>query len=65
MGIWNHLNPADLPRAAATPGELSNGARVSKHGTISFVRSGVARVHWDDGTTSEDWAADLVREDGA
>lgn len=59
---WDHLTPDDLRRAASVPGELQNGTRVAKRGTVSFVRSGVARVHWDDGTTSEDWAADLEVE---
>ena len=60
MSMWDHLKPDALSRAASVPSELPNGARVAKLGTVSFTRSGFARVRWDDGTTTEDWAAELV-----
>ncbi len=36
------------------------GKRVSRQGTVAWVRSGFARVNWDDGTKSDEWATDLV-----
>jgi hypothetical protein len=41
-------------------GGLPTGTRVARLGTISFVRSGFARIHWDDGRVSDEWAADLA-----
>ena len=41
-------------------GGLPTGSRVARLGTISFTRSGFARIRWDDGTTSDEWAADLA-----
>jgi hypothetical protein len=39
------------------------GDRVARHGTVSFERSGIVRVRWDDGETTEIWAADLARSE--
>lgn len=62
MGVWDFIPPDQLHAAAAT-GELRNGTRVARFGTVSFTRSGFARVNWDDGSTSDEWAADLRTEE--
>lgn len=60
--MWDHLPLDELrdPRTADVP---KTGARVSRHGTVSFHRSGFVRVRWDDGRVSDEWAADLVIEE--
>jgi hypothetical protein len=58
--VWDHLTPDDLTGHATPTDNLANGTRVSRHGTISFTRSGFARVLWDDGTTTDEWAPDLT-----
>jgi hypothetical protein len=47
--------PADQPKT---------GDRVSRHGTVSFHRSGFVRVRWDDGRVTEEWGPDLEIEEG-
>ena len=61
MMMWDHIDPEHL--AGASSEQLSTGQRVARHGTISFVRSGFARVRWDDGRVTDEWAADLVTEE--
>ena len=56
MTMWNFLPPEHLIDPHAAP----NGARVARLGTVSFVRSGFARIRWDDGRVTEEWLADLV-----
>jgi hypothetical protein len=64
MTMWNHIDPRLLSGAKpASSGELAHGTRVARLGTVSFVRSGFARVRWDDGRTTDEWAADLFVED--
>jgi len=41
-------------------GVRPTGTRVARLGTVSFTRSGFARIQWDDGTRSDEWAADLA-----
>lgn len=59
MGVWDFIPPDQL-HAGAT-GELRNGTRVARFGTVSFTRSGFARVNWQDGTVSDWWIADLTK----
>jgi hypothetical protein len=59
----DHSAPDD-PEAPATLGQFATGDRVTRHGTVSFVRSGFAQVRWDDGRTSDEWCTDLVAERG-
>ena len=44
--------------------EIGYRTRVVRHdgvvGTVSFVRNGFARVLWDDGTHTDEWAANLA-----
>jgi hypothetical protein len=64
MSMWDPIDPRRIaPAKPAAPGELAHGMRVARVGTVSFVRSGFARVQWDDGRTTDEWAADLVRTD--
>ena len=56
---WDFLKPSDLAGAGAVPGDLPNGTRVARLGTVSFVRSGFARVRWDDGLVTDEWVPDL------
>jgi hypothetical protein len=59
VSMWNFLPAGQLvnPHGSAT------GTRVARVGTVSFVRSGFARVRWDDGRISDEWLADLVATD--
>jgi hypothetical protein len=54
--MWDFIPVTSLTDA---PGGLCTGTRVARLGTISFVRSGFARIRWDDGTETDEWAADL------
>jgi hypothetical protein len=54
----------DDPAAPGTLGQFATGDRVTRHGTVSFVRSGFAQVRWDDGRTSDEWCTDLTAERG-
>jgi hypothetical protein len=40
---------------------MTTGDRVElvRRGTVSFVRSGFARVRWADDSTSDEWVPDL------
>jgi hypothetical protein len=49
-----------IPITSLTNGGLPTGTRVARLGTISFIRSGFARIQWDDGRVSDEWAADLA-----
>ena len=55
--MWDFLPITTCPDAG---GGLPTGTRVARLGTISFTRSGFARIRWDDGTMSDEWAADLA-----
>jgi len=59
--MWDHLTPARLVDPHNT-GPMTTGTRVARVGTVSFVRSGFARVRWDDGRVSDEWAADLIAD---
>jgi hypothetical protein len=62
----NRVDPGTLgPGEPTAPEELASGSRVARLGTVSFVRSGFVRVRWDDGLTTDEWAADLVVKDAA
>lgn len=56
--MWDFLPANQLVDPQASP----TGMRVARVGTVSFVRSGFARVRWDDGRTSDEWLADLVAQ---
>jgi hypothetical protein len=58
--MWDFISPDNLVGQDANG--LPNGTRVSRHGIVSFTRSGFARVRWDDGTTTDEWAPDLIVE---
>ena len=58
--MWDNLKPEQLAGASTT--DLRHGTRVARRGTVSFTRSGFARVHWDDGCVTDEWAADLTVE---
>jgi hypothetical protein len=58
MGIGDHARSG-----TREPGPITHGTRVARSGTVSFVRSGFARVRWDDGRESDEWAADLFVEE--
>jgi hypothetical protein len=55
--MWDFIPVVSL---ADTDGSLPSGMRVARLGTVSFVRSGFARIRWDDGTVTDEWAADLA-----
>jgi hypothetical protein len=55
--MWDFIPVPCLAEARAV---LPTGSRVARLGTVSFVRSGFARVRWDDGTVSDEWAAELA-----
>jgi hypothetical protein len=55
--MWDFI---PIPILTHAGGGLPSGTRVARLGTISFVRSGFARIRWDDGTVSDEWAADLA-----
>ena len=57
--MWDFL-PADQ---LVDPHTNASGMRVARLGSVSFVRSGFARVRWDDGRVSDEWMADLVATD--
>jgi hypothetical protein len=57
-------NAPDDPAAPAALGQFATGDRVTRHGTVSYVRSGFARVRWDDGRSSDEWCTDLTAERG-
>jgi hypothetical protein len=61
--MWDYINPEDFYDPSSQEASLPHGARVSRHGTVSFTRSGFAKVRWDDGTSTTEWAADLVTGD--
>lgn len=68
--MWSFL-PVGLlvnwqPYEPNTASPLRSGARVAlvKRGTVSYERSGFARVRWDDGVDSDWWIADLVVLEG-
>lgn len=61
--MWSFL-PADRLIDPHNTGHMTTGTRVARVGTVSFVRSGFARVRWDDGRVSDEWAADLVTDAG-
>jgi hypothetical protein len=56
----------DDPAAPATLGQFATGDRVTRHGTVSFVRSGFAQVRWDDDldAPADEWCTDLTAERG-
>ena len=55
--MWDFI-PIDAMRPVVGP--LANGTRVARVGTVSFDRSGFARVNWSDGRSSDEWTADLL-----
>jgi hypothetical protein len=55
--MWDFVTTNTLTE---TGGGLPTGTRVARLGTVSFMRSGFARIQWDDGTMSDEWAADLA-----
>lgn len=57
--MWDHINPSHLGHTEQAAGEFKTGSRVAQHGTVSFIRSGFARVRWDDGRVSDEWAPEL------
>src|SRR5262249_20020997 len=63
--MWDFIPITSLTDA---DGRLPTGTRVARLGTICFTRAGFARIHWDDGRVSDEWAADLAvsreRHDG-
>jgi hypothetical protein len=47
---------------------LRPGDRVTlgpNHGRVEHVRSGFARIQWDDGTRTTEWASELTLEEAA
>jgi hypothetical protein len=54
--MWNFLAVDELVCRRGSP----TGARVARMGTLAFVRSGFARVRWDDGRVTDEWLPDLV-----
>jgi hypothetical protein len=59
--MWSHLPPDQLHDHKA--GEPKTGTRVAMLGTVSFTRSGFARVRWDDGRITDHWATELRIEE--
>ena len=57
--MWDFIGPGGLHGASSMSANRT-GERVARAGTIRWVRSGIARVLWDDGRESEEWAADLI-----
>ena len=62
--MWSHLPIAaltDWQSYEPDQGRLRSGTRVlmTRHGAVSYERSGFALVRWDDGTESLEWASEL------